>query len=37
MDELKLKIQKKKRWMRDVQRYYHNLDEACRDFFDIPL
>ena len=35
LDKLKEKVRKKKRWMRDVQRYYHNLDEACQDFFGV--
>ena len=37
LEKLKEKVRKKKRWMRDVQRYYHNLDEACQDFFNVPL
>ena len=35
LEKLKEKVRKKKRWMRDVQRYYHNLDEACQDFFGV--
>ena len=35
LGELKLRVKKKKRWMKDVLRYYHDLDEACRDFFDV--
>ena len=37
LEELKINVRKKKRWMRDVQRYYHNLDEACQDFFSVTL
>ena len=33
--ELKRQVKKKKRWMKDVNRYYHDLDEACRDFFNV--
>ena len=32
---LKLQVKKKKRIMKDVQRYYHDIDEACQDFFNI--
>ena len=31
--ELKRLVSKKKRWMKDITRYYHDLDEACQDFF----
>jgi len=35
LGDLKLKVKKKKRWMKDVQRYYHDLDEACQEFFNL--
>jgi hypothetical protein len=37
LEALKEKVRKKKRWMRDVQRYYHNLDEACQEFFPLIM
>ena len=32
--ETKKQVSKKKRWMKDILNYYHDLDEAFQDFFN---